>query len=141
MIKLSEKPTIFCDVDDTLIMWNPPKDLHSQCVKLNTGGYYVFCYPHKPHIELLKEFKSRGHIIVVWSAGGADWAETVVKKLQLESIVDLVVSKPTWYIDDLPSELFMDKNSRIWKDPYNETKKIIKVSNDRDSKVHSKDEE
>jgi len=44
---------------------------------------------------------ARGHAIVVWSGGGADWAEAVVKALKLEEFVDVVTAKPTYYIDDI----------------------------------------
>lgn len=47
--------------------------------------------------------------MVVWSAGGWDWAEAVVKTLKLENFVDLVISKPTWTYDDLQPSEFIPK--------------------------------
>jgi hypothetical protein len=63
--------------------------------------------PHERHIQLIRQFKARGHTIVVWSQGGWSWAESVVKTLGIENLVDIVMDKPNWYIDDLPAEAFM----------------------------------
>lgn len=121
MIKIPDQQTTFFDVDNTLVLWHDfmpidESNIH-KAIKLNAGDYYVMCLPHEKHIQSMKEHKARGHSIVVWSQGGADWAEEVVKKLGLESIVDVVMSKPTWAYDDLPASAFIPEAIRIWKQP------------------------
>lgn len=74
-------------------------------------------YPHKIHIDMVKEFKHRGFNIIVWSQGGSDWAESVVKKIGLEDYIDVIMPKPSWYFDDAPVEKFMPENTRIYKAP------------------------
>jgi hypothetical protein len=44
----------------------------------------------------------QNHFICVWSQGGHDWCQAVVKALGLEEKVSLVMTKPKWMIDDLP---------------------------------------
>lgn len=125
MIVIPSTCSVFCDVDDTLVLWNPTQEqLDKEGIDFECPGSFVMVddelvpsppwikrlVPHKVHIEQLKKHKMRGHLIVVWSAGGWDWAEAVVKTLGLEHIVDLVVSKPTWTYDDLQASEFMPKS-------------------------------
>lgn len=96
--------TICFDVDDTLIMWdsnfNMPEegDVEIQCP---WDGQISFHRPHTRHIEFLKKQYTKGYTVIVWSAGGAKWAETVVKTLGIEDYVDYVMSKPQKWVDDL----------------------------------------
>lgn len=130
MIVIPCKQTTFFDVDDTLVMWNAtPEQLEQRGVDFECPGSLVDIdndgnesfapawktrlLPHRYHIEQLKKHKMRGHTIVVWSAGGWDWAAAVIKALGLESFVDLVISKPTWAYDDLQPNEFIPKPS--WK--------------------------
>jgi phosphoserine phosphatase len=62
----------------------------------------------------MKSHKFRGHTVIVWSAGGVEWAKTVVTALGLENYVDLVVAKPKWYYDDLQSHEFLPASSRVY---------------------------
>tara|TARA_R110000868_G_C10973188_1_gene771516 strand:- start:56241 stop:56672 length:432 start_codon:yes stop_codon:yes gene_type:complete len=98
-------PTAYFDVDDTLVMWDMPEGIDlqndSQVVTVECRGRESYVYRNRYNIDLLIKMASRGHAIVVWSAGGADWAEAVVKALHLENIVDVVTGKATYYIDDL----------------------------------------
>lgn len=123
------------DVDDTLIMWKssekakekygieitcPESLIMNEDGELVAGGSWtVKVVPHRSHIEQLKLHKSRGHLIVVWSAGGWDWANAAVKALGLEKYVDVVMSKPTWTYDDKKPEEFMPPSGYI-KDVVNE---------------------
>lgn len=119
MIVIPTHNAVFFDVDDTLVIWNPTtKQLALDGVEMDCPGALVsvdgkliqskpwkaLIVPHKIHVEQLIKHKMRGHVVVVWSAGGWDWAEAAVKALQLEQYVDLVISKPTWAYDDLPAE-------------------------------------
>jgi hypothetical protein len=50
----------------------------------------------------------------VWSAGGHEWAEKAVRMLGIEEYVDVVMSKPAWWIDDLPANKILNGNSEIY---------------------------
>lgn len=85
------------DVDETLVMhdlWDP--DASGCFIEIEGVRFKV----HKRHVEQVKGHKARGHTVMVWSKGGADWAETVVRRLGLERHVDWVVDKPHWCYDD-----------------------------------------
>lgn len=111
MIVLECKQTVFCDVDGTLILWNPTeKQLFNYGISYtNPNGLSTILVPHLPNIEQLKKHAERQHTIIVWSAGGSAWAAEAVKFLKLEKYVDLVISKPIWYYDDKNAEEFMGK--------------------------------
>lgn len=91
---------LFVDVDDTLIIW---EDL----------GFDKW-HPHQKHIDMIKRFHARGQPVIVWSAGGYEWALEAVRRLGLEEYVHTVMSKPAWYIDDLRSEEFLPEVNRIY---------------------------
>lgn len=129
MISIPSNRSVFFDVDDTIIMWNATdeqKFLHGVQFKCPGGlicvdgelvhspAWEELLVPHRLHIEQLKKHKMRGHTVVVWSAGGYDWAETVVRTLRLEKYVDLVICKPTWIYDDTQPQDFMPKPQ--WKE-------------------------
>jgi phosphoserine phosphatase len=126
MIVIPCKNAVFFDVDDTLIFWNAtPEELEERGVEITCPGSLIdidqdgtetfapawkaLLLPHRKHIEQLKKHKMRGHTVVVWSAGGWDWAKAVVETLQLQNFVDLVISKPVWAYDDLQPGEFIPK--------------------------------
>lgn len=113
MHTLYSTKVIMIDVDNTLVfsLREYPHEVTHEVVKINGRKFWV----HAPHIEMIKDFKARGHSIVVWSAGGAEWAESVVIALKLEELVDLVISKPDWFIDDKKASEFMDESKRFYK--------------------------
>ena len=104
----------YCDVDKTLIMWEFGDKWH----------------PHTAHIDLLKQFKYQGYTIIIWSAGGWEWAEKAVGLLGIQDLVDFVVNKPDWFIDDLPPTDFLPDHNRIYLDEYRRNK----VSYDQDGR-------
>jgi hypothetical protein len=125
MIVIPSVNTAWFDVDDTLVLWNPTKEqLEKDGIEFECPGSLVlvddqllpstpwkaFLVPHKVHIEQLKKHKLRGHKVVVWSAGGWDWAESVVRALKLEQFVDVVISKPNWAYDDKQPHEYMPKS-------------------------------
>lgn len=63
--------------------------------------------PLKANIQLLKDMSARHRTIVVWSANGWQWAEAVIKALELENHVHYVIEKPIAYVDDLDASTFM----------------------------------
>ena len=97
MLTIKSTKIVYFDIDNTLATWK--------------GFEY---YPHSGYVRLLKQFKIRGHTTVVWSAGGAEWAEIVINKFGLSEYVDLIISKPDWYADDLRSEEFLPEINRIF---------------------------
>ena len=84
------------DVDETLVMWEGT-------------GYRV----NYTHVTSLKHHFLRGHFVIIWSAGGVKWAQRVVKELELEPFVNLVMSKKRWYYDDMPADKWM---TRVYKE-------------------------
>lgn len=102
----SEQVVTF-DVDDTLVMWGMPTDSNSIGFKDPYDLSVNFLKPHKKHIALLKKYKGRGLKVIVWSAAGFRWAETVVKTLGLEDYVDYIMTKPAKVVDDLTPNEFL----------------------------------
>lgn len=102
MIKIQDKgkAVVYFDVDETLVMWHSPAD--ETCLYIANSGYPV--KPHKKHVERLIEHASKGDLVIVWSQSGVDWCESVVKALDIEKYVDVVISKPEICYDDLPME-------------------------------------
>jgi hydroxymethylpyrimidine pyrophosphatase-like HAD family hydrolase len=127
MLKIGGDVWVFCDIDDTLVMWNATnQELDERGVLVTCPGSLVSVdpdtgeslyspewterlLPHRKHIEQLKKHKMRGHTIVVWSAGGVDWAYAAANALGLAGIVDLAIGKPAYYYDDLLPDQFMGK--------------------------------
>lgn len=119
MSQLFGEPTIFCDVDETLVIWGEHHGHHPdpRAVTFNCLGTDFQLLPHFKHIELLKDFKKQGFKVIVWSAAGASWAREIVNKLSLTEHVDHILSKPTFYIDDKFPEDFMHRQNRIYHKP------------------------
>lgn len=97
--KTKSGPVAYFDVDDTLLMW---KDLEPSDTTVTTEcrGRLDICAVNTHNVALLKNLAKRGYSIVVWTLAGSDWAEAVVKALELEEFVDIVTEKPTIYVDD-----------------------------------------
>lgn len=110
MIKIEDRITVYVDVDDTLVLWRPLK-ISDQVISLPGYGDVAVS---KRHIKSIKQHKARNHLVVVWSQGGADWAEEVVKLLNLQEYVDLVISKPRWIYDDKPATCFLPETDRVY---------------------------
>lgn len=100
---------ILCiDIDDTLVMWDNPHQLDTG-ITIDCYGSKFTLIPNEENIASLKRHKLRKHFIIVWSQGGVEWAKDIVKLLQLEDFVDMVCTKPKWYIDDLPADSWMKR--------------------------------
>lgn len=98
-MKIIENEHIVCfDVDQTLFMHNDSLgfDIINPYSKTPVQGLI-----NDKHVDLMKQYKARNLFIIVWSKAGVKWAETVVKSLQLEQYVDLIMTKPDRYVDDL----------------------------------------
>src|ERR1051325_5468494 len=97
------------DVDDTLVMWDIPEGYEHETIVFDHFGHPARMLPHYKHIELMKQFKARGHFVIVWSQGGHEWAKAVVDKLGIADCVDLVMTKPKWIVDDLPANAWTSR--------------------------------
>ena len=108
-IKFTDKNTAYFDVDDTLIIWvnNMSEEQEKRSAIVTDEWGDTFHIPNTPMIEKLRQHHYKGDAVVVWSQGGADWAEAVVKALDLENCVDVILTKPTHYYDDLEVDMWM----------------------------------
>ena len=98
-----EKPTVFFDVDDTLVMWD--ETLKGDTVCISCDDHLVHMAINKGNLEELKRHGSRGIDVIVWSKGGVHWAKQVVRALKLEKYVAVIMAKPFCYYDDLENPL------------------------------------
>lgn len=88
-------PTVYVDVDETLVLWAPDYTVPS------VPDLPLRVWPHSEHIRLVRSLHAVGYTVVVWSRGGAEWAGKVVDALGLADAVDVVLGKPELWIDDL----------------------------------------
>lgn len=110
MIVIPNDKSAFFDCDETLVIWDFDRNLYTGIRITSPDGLVSeMVNPHIGHIKKLKEHKLRGQLVVVWSAGGYAWAETVVKALGLENYVDYVMAKPAWAWDDLTPNEFIKR--------------------------------
>lgn len=118
MNKINKPRTVMVDVDDTLIIWDPEKYPHTEndLIWIEDYNRSLPFLPHKKNIDFIQKLKLQGYGIVIWSAAGGDWAETVVKALHLQDLPDVIMSKPEFAVDDLLSAKGIIKQV-IWLDP------------------------
>lgn len=102
---------LFCDVDSTLIDWDRPGDPNAIGFKLDDT--VIDLVPIWSTVDKLRHFKSENYTVVIWSQTGYEWCVEVVNKLRINHLVDVCMSKPTKFIDDLPAFVFMDEKDRI----------------------------
>lgn len=122
MLTLDSDKTVWFDVDDTLVKWSAEEK--SKTVKITCEGYTDKYEIIWGNVKALKAHRNRGHVVIVWSAGGYKWAEAVVKALNLEKYVNLVCCKPSWIYDDLDSSAWMPKPKFGEDDPGHQDYKI-----------------
>tara|TARA_B100000131_G_scaffold94611_1_gene91570 strand:+ start:2821 stop:3192 length:372 start_codon:yes stop_codon:yes gene_type:complete len=102
-VQLFFKPTVFFDVDDTLVMWD--ESLPGDNVAIECNGHLNHMVINKGNVEELKRHGARGIDVIVWSKGGYEWAHSVVRALKLEKYVAAVMTKPFCYYDDIKNPL------------------------------------
>ena len=106
-----KKSVVAFDVDDTLIMWDKVSDNMVTVTLPGEDGFTETFAVHTSHVQMLKDFKKTcRYTVVVWSQSGHDWAEAVVRALDLEDHVDLVMSKPSRHVDDLTSNHWLGQH-------------------------------
>jgi FMN phosphatase YigB (HAD superfamily) len=103
------------DIDDTLV--TPTEKLYGDSAPIEFGepGRSELLFPITPHIKLLKEFAARDFFIIVWSDGGHHWARKVIERLGLTSYVDMIMSKPSWSVDDKEATEWIMKRTYLLK--------------------------
>lgn len=89
------------DIDQTLIMDVSPGELGE--ITINYYGEPKQKNIHHEHVSLLKSYRERGYHVTVQSANGWAHALEVITVLGLEEYVDVVQTKSTKVIDDLPN--------------------------------------
>jgi hypothetical protein len=112
MIVIPGNKIAYFDVDDTCVYWSSTaEDKEKYGVRFTCPGSMVWdvdgseigyagewsevLVPNLAIIEQMIKLKLRNHTIVLWSAGGYDWAHAVANTLKLESYIDVVMCKPT----------------------------------------------
>lgn len=110
LILANSEPVAF-DVDETLLIFNYPKELEDLAIEFDNG---VKAVPHYKHIKQMAEHYARGHQIVVWSAGGWQWAEEAVERLGLAVYDPLVMKKFVWFYDDKAATEFLPDLNRVY---------------------------
>jgi phosphoglycolate phosphatase-like HAD superfamily hydrolase len=99
--KVKDGNVFACDIDDTIVMWDVPYDYDGPTVKIKTNGFIEICIPNEYVIEHIKKLKKRNYSIVIWSAGGSDWGESVINSLGLDKYVDVIMPKISDHMDDV----------------------------------------
>lgn len=120
---IESENTVFFDVDGTLVLAHgegPGRDIS---ILDPVTHNYITLTAHEPNIRLLEEEHHRGSFVVVWSRGGYEWATNVIKALNLQDRVHIVMSKPLVYFDDvqidkwLPYRVYLEPSTIYKKQP------------------------
>lgn len=110
-------PIVYFDIDDTLVTLNcgdfAPGETEVVLFKDTQGNSHTLGVFRK-HVEAIKMHHIRGHKIVLWSRGGANWAYCVANALKIVEMVSLFIDKPTWFYDDLPASKVLRETDRYY---------------------------
>lgn len=111
------------DVDETLILHDskPVSAGDAVMIKDPLRNRVIQATRHHAMIRLLEEEHHRGSLVVVWSRGGYEWAANVIEALGLTDKVDLVLTKPMVYFDDIPIQEWL--TNRVYLKPGTHYKK------------------
>ena len=119
------------DVDETLIIHENPLS-YSRYVDVEDpleAGKFITLGVNEPMVKILKDESLRGAFIIVWSRSGHQWAEAIVKALNLSYYVNIVMTKPQVYLDDKEvSEWLKDRiylNPKVIYKQHNNTKEKL----------------
>jgi hypothetical protein len=113
--RLEGDRTLYVDCDDTLVAWNISEYPDLPRLQVTCFGYTSELVPNQKNINLVVKFAKLGYKVVVWSQSGSEWAETIGRAVCIDDYVSLYISKPSWYLDDLPATDWL--NRRIWRAP------------------------
>jgi hypothetical protein len=110
MVRNRNPNIIMCDVDCTLIEpFDITKHEPGQMLDITTPWGTEHFVELKHVTRRLRRQHMQGHYVIVWSQGGDEWTEIVVKALKLQDCVDQIMTKPKWYFDDLPADEWMKR--------------------------------
>ena len=90
------------DIDETLVMHDYEAYPNSDKIQVwdtSLNGRVTLAV-NTNMVKLLKHSRTKGAVVIAWSRGGVEWAEAVIKALDLERYVDIILSKPRVYFDD-----------------------------------------
>ncbi len=99
MIK-STNFVLMVDVDDTLVRSKDCTPDHWYDIRDPLTGNCYEIEIFESNLTYVKRAKAKGMTVIVWSKQGVEWSEAVVKYLNLEDSVDMILSKPIEYMDD-----------------------------------------
>lgn len=112
--------TVFCDVDETLVMHDLVR--YGQNAGSTTvvvldpyTNSTVYLIVNEPMERLFREELKRGATVFVWSRNGYQWAEAVLTAMRLDLDSVFVLSKPYSYFDDIPIEKWL--TNRVYLKP------------------------
>lgn len=95
MEKIENHHIVCYDVDDTLVLYDDSAGEVAPDLRITVN---------EAELVRLKALKAIGYYVIVWSRSGYKWCEWVVKYLELQKYVDLIMEKPLFMIDDQPVE-------------------------------------
>lgn len=107
MFTIRSARTAFFDVDDTLLEWQSCGQHEENAIRIVNNGHTFYKKAIWPNVNGLKDHAHAGHVVIIWSAGGVDWATSVIKALKLEKYVDIILTKPDWYYDDKEAQYWL----------------------------------
>ena len=114
MVTFKERKTVYFDCDDTLLEWKTCNEDEVGSIRIENNGHRFYKKAISANISALIDHSLAGHLVVVWSAGGSTWAETIIKALQIEPYVDVILSKPDFYYDDKdPSHWLPERQFKV----------------------------
>src|SRR6185437_2801691 len=107
-MKIIKNDNVVCfDVDNTLIM----SGLGRNGIKVRSPWANTeYVDPIQKHVDLLIKYSNEGRIVIVWSATGYEWVQTICKALKITKYVTLMMGKPSEYVDDLDANEWMTRN-------------------------------
>ena len=107
---VNQETVVPFDCDKTLIDYSTEGAHPNQLIKIGLiPGEEIIVARIEEHIQMMKNMYAAKMFVIVWSASGWEWAAHIVKKLGLTKYVSLVMSKPKFYVDDIPAESFMKR--------------------------------
>lgn len=92
--------TLYVDIDDTLLMSNLSEYPEGQQIDIQYTNGSIRVVPNQKNINLVVLFYKLGYNIIFWSKTGGDWAAAAARVLDLENVVSVCLTKPTFYMDD-----------------------------------------
>ncbi len=101
------------DIDDTLLLWDVPKKDPMVTFTEPHSGDSITVPINENNIRLLKEKKSRGALVILWTQGGYEYGDVVATALNIREYVDIIMTKPVGLIDDLEAHAWMPKAVNI----------------------------